>query len=212
MRNAPAPNIKLVITIALKKEIPKDWLVAHHIPVLTFAALKSGALSKQDNIEAGILAVITGAGCKASEDAASWIRVHLDPSSVINIGTCGLIHRKYPLGNWISPRYVVNEEGHRLKLAAEIPILCQEKIIDVYSLISVRQPFSGDIPEALKEHDAIDMECYSQAKIFYDSHINFYCLKFGTDYSDDNITSDFNTHLSLFRQNLKKLLADMKAG
>jgi len=207
MKKSKVSGIKFVITIALKKEMPKDWLLSHYIPVHTFAALKSGALSKQDSINSGILAVITGAGYKASEEAAFWIKDNLNPLFVLNIGTCGLIYKKYQPGEWISPRYVANEEGDRLELDARLPIPYPEKIININSLVSVKKAFPGHMPAYLKKHDAIDMECYSQAKTFYDAQINFHCLKFSTDYSDNNTFSDFNRNIELFAHNIKQLFS-----
>ncbi len=207
MRKTQASDIKLVITVALKKEIPKDWFLSHCIPVHTFAALRSGALDKRDSVNAGILVVITGTGYKASEEAALWIKDNLNPLFVFNIGTCGLTNKKYPLGEWISPRYIVNEEDDRLELYARLPILSPQKITDVHSLISVKKTSIGNIPDALNKHDAIDMECYPQAKIFHDAQISFHCLKFGTDYSDSNTPSDFNRNIELFTEDIKNLFS-----
>jgi glycosyltransferase involved in cell wall biosynthesis len=207
MKKLKFSGIKLIITIALRKEIPKDWFLSHQIPVHTITALKSGALNQQDSINAGILVVITGAGYKASEEAAFWIMDNLNPLFVFNIGTCGLIHKKYQPGKWIRPRYVTNEEGERIELDARLPIPSPEKITDVHSLISVKKTSIGNIPEALKKHDAIDMECYPQAKIFHDAQISFHCLKFGTDYPDSNTLSDFNRNIELFSEDIKNLFS-----
>jgi glycosyltransferase involved in cell wall biosynthesis len=207
MKKPKTPDIKLVVTIALKKETPSDWLVSHHIPVHTIAALGSGAMSKRESMNAGILVVITGAGHKASEEAALWVKDNLNPLFVLNIGACGLIHKKYLPGEWVSPAYVENEEGERLALDTRLPIPCPEKITDIHSLISVKKTFIGNIPDTLKKHDAIDMECYTQAKVFHDAGINFHCLKFSTDYSDNSTFADFNKNIELFIENLKKLFS-----
>jgi glycosyltransferase involved in cell wall biosynthesis len=207
MKRPNARDGKLVVTIALKKEIPKDWLVSHHIPVHTIAALKSGAVNRQDILLAGILVVITGAGHQASEEAALWIKDNLNPLFVLNIGTCGLTHKKYRPGEWISPRYVSNEEDGRLELDARLPVPYPEKIINVHSLVSIKKAFPGNMPGYLKRHDALDMECYAQAKVFHDTQINFHCLKFSTDYSDNNTFSDFNRNINLFAQKIKQLFS-----
>ncbi|MBI5097985.1 MAG: glycosyltransferase [Nitrospirae bacterium] len=207
MRKTQASDIKLVITVALKKEIPKDWLVSRQISVHTIAALRSGAFNQQDSINAGFLVVITGAGYKGSEEAAFWIRDNLNPLFVINIGTCGFTNKKYPIGEWISPRYIANEEDDRLELDTRLPIPSPGKITDVHSLISVKKTSIGNITEALKKHDAIDMECYPQAKIFHDAQISFHCLKCGTDYSGSNTLSDFNRNIELFTEDIKNLFS-----
>jgi hypothetical protein len=58
-------DIQLVITAALRKELPVNWLNAHNIPVHTLVALKSGAINKHHENQPGILVVITGFGLKA---------------------------------------------------------------------------------------------------------------------------------------------------
>jgi glycosyltransferase involved in cell wall biosynthesis/nucleoside phosphorylase len=205
MKKNKVSDIQLVITIALKKEIPKDWSVARHIPVHTLTALKSGALSQSGSHLSGVLIVITGAGLKASEEAARWIRDNLRPLFVINIGTCGVINKKLSLGKWIKPQYVSNEALDRLELDSRQPIPPPGEIINVHSLISVRKTKFDSLPESWKRHNIIDMECYAQAKVFSNTSISFHCLKFSTDYSDHNTISDFNKNLTLFQEQLKKL-------
>lgn len=197
-------DFKLVVTIALKREVPKDFFISHGIPVHTLAALKSGAL-KQSNPPSGMLVIITGAGLQASEEAALRIRDSLRPLFVVNIGTCGLTSRSLPLSEWLTPQYVANEEGGIVEINTKLPSPFSGKIKDIHSLITVRKASLGNLPETWKAHDAIDMECFPQAKVFHDAQIPFHCLKFGTDYSDHNAVQDFNRHIKLFIENLKKL-------
>jgi len=201
-----SPDIKLVVTAALKKEVPGDWFVTHGIPVHTIEALKSGAI-KQQSFSSGILIVITGPGPDANEDAARWIRDHVGPLFVVNIGTCGLLKREYPVARWIRPRYSANEGGDTLKLDMRLPFPFEEDAVEVHSLLSVGKTCNGAFPDAWKRHDAIDMECYSQAKIFSECGISFHCLKFSTDFSDGNMLSDFNANLALFARKLTGLFS-----
>ena len=87
MKRQKSPDIQLVITAALKKEIPGKWLDSHNIGFFTLAALKAGAINRLNTSDRGILVVITGAGLKASEEAACWIRDNLSPLFVLNIGS-----------------------------------------------------------------------------------------------------------------------------
>ncbi|RJQ13965.1 MAG: hypothetical protein C4560_13315 [Nitrospiraceae bacterium] len=206
------PDYRLVITIALKKEVPEGCLISHHIPVCTLASLKSGALRRKNAPNADMLIIITGAGHTASEEAACWIRDNINPLHVVNIGTCGLTDRTYAPGKWIIPQYVANEEGDRLKLDTQIPLIHHGDMIDVHSLLSVKKPCLGDLPMTWKKHEAVDMECYFQAKVFADTNINFHCLKFSTDYSDHNALSDFDLHLDSFNQQLPELFSPSKGG
>lgn len=199
--------IQLVITAALKKELPSDWLMSRRVPVHSLAALKSGALRHHKGTYMGILVVITGVGLKASEETACWIRDNLEPFFVINIGTCGLTKRKYSLGKWMRPKYVSDENGEQLELDTRLPIPCPENMINVTSLLSVKKASAGSGSPSWEKHDMLDMECYAQAHIFGKTGISFHCMKFGTDYSDHNALSDFNRNLEWFKQEIKKLFS-----
>ncbi|MBI5664510.1 MAG: glycosyltransferase [Nitrospirae bacterium] len=205
------PEIQLVITVALKKEVPKDWFESQGVAVHSLAALKSGAL-KQVACKTGILIIITGAGLSASEEAAYWIRDNLPPLFVLNIGTCGLIDRRYPTGRWLRPRHAANEDGDSLELDTRQPLPCPDDVINIQSVISVRKAYAGNHPDSLRKHDAIDMECYSQAKVFNGTGTSFHCLKFGTDYSDEHALTDFNKNLELFSQATKDLFDFLNIG
>ena len=205
MKRQKSPDIQLVLTTALKKEIPGDWLDSHNIGFFTLAALKAGAINRLNTSDRGILVVITGAGLKAAEEAACWIRDNLSPLFVLNIGTCALTDKRRSLGKWIKPRYVSNEDGDEIELDTRLPVRGPARVTDVRSLISVKKENTGDMPSSWKQHDAIEMECYSQAKIFDKSGISFHCLKFGTDYSDCDTITDFNMNLKLLAGEFKKL-------
>ncbi len=194
-------DIQLVITAALKKEIPKEWFTARNIPVHTLAALKSGAMDQ----ESGILVLITGMSLKASKEAAIWIRDNLDPIFVLNIGTCGITDRRHSTGKWLRPLAVSNEAGDKLELDMRLPVPCTDNISNINSLISVEKAVIGNIPETWKNHDAIDMECYAQAKVFNQTDISFHSIKFGTDYSDHNTKENFQNNLKLFVEKTKGL-------
>ncbi len=198
-------QFKLIVTIALKKEVPKDWFLMHQTPVYTLDALKSGALSQHDNSYKNIMVLVAGAGYEASRETALWIVDNLEPLFVLNIGTCGLVKRKYPLCEWIRPQYVSNESGDQIELDTRIPIPHSENVIEIGSLLSVKKARFDNIPDAWKRHDALDIECYPQAKIFSRTPIHFHCLKFGTDFSDKNTLYSFNRNLRVFNQKIKRL-------
>lgn len=205
MNNQKLSDIQFVITAALKKEIPKEWFESRGVAVHTLAALKSGTLKQQTGPGTGLLIVITGAGLRASEEAAYWIRDNLDPLFVLNIGTCGIIEKIYSLGEWFMPRYAANEDGDMFELDARLPLPSHDALINVHSLLSIKKEISSDVPVQWKKHSLIDMECYSQARVFHETRITFHCLKFGTDYSDSSTRSHFNSNLTLFREEIKKL-------
>ena len=215
MKKQKSPDIKLVITMALKKEVPKEWFVSHDVPVHTLASLRAGALKSASHHRfalrdksktwglRGMLIVITGQGLDANEEAALWIRNNLDPLFVVNIGTCGIRDKRRSMGKWISPDSVSKEEGERIELDTRFPLPHKEKIITIDSLLSVKKVIES-IPD---RHDAVDMESYAQAEVFSGTDINFHCLKFATDYSDSNTVSDFNRNLPLFIEGIKCLFS-----
>jgi glycosyltransferase involved in cell wall biosynthesis len=212
MKQQKPPKIKLVFTSALKKEVPKDWLRSHQVPVYTLKALKSGTIWDQRRQHQGILILITGAGLQASTEAACWIRDNISPLFVVNIGTCGLTKRSHQLGEWLIPHYSANEKGEKIELDIRLPIPYPGKVRFIHSLLSVRKTHLGMFPESWKQYDAVDMECYEQARILSDAQIYFHCLKFSTDYSDANAPADFQKNLGLYTENMKKLLSFIPAG
>jgi len=199
------PDIQLVITVALRKELPLSWLKSYSIPVHTLSALKSCAISDLLKNHPGILIVVTGAGLKASEDSACWIRDHVNPLFVINIGTCGITDKRGSLARWIKPEYVRNEEGDQCEIDTRFPFPVQDRALRVQSLLSVQKATFGQLPASWKKHNAVDMECFAQARVFRKTGISFHCLKFSTDYSDRNGVTDFNTGLETFREEVKNL-------
>jgi glycosyltransferase involved in cell wall biosynthesis len=201
------PSFQLVFTVALKKELPAQWLDTHNIPVYTLEALKSGAIGLNHSHPCGVLLLITGTGPGASEEAACWLRDHVTPLFVINIGTCGITDRGFSLGEWIRPKSVSNEDGDTCELDNRFPIPLPEKVVSVNSLLSVTQPKLDAHRRSWGRHDAVDMECFAQAKVFRNTPISLHCLKFGTDYSDGNTHADFNRNIGILTGKLKDLLS-----
>jgi glycosyltransferase involved in cell wall biosynthesis/nucleoside phosphorylase len=211
MKRNKISDIQLIITAALKKEIPKNWLESHDVPVHSLAALKSGALQQATGPSRGMLVIITGVGPGASEDAALWIRETMTPLFVVNIGTCGVTDKNSPLSSWIMPG-LVSDKDNTITLDPRLPLPYQNVITKINSLISVENPVPGKLPASFSKHDAIDMECYAQAKVFNDSTISFHCLKFSTDYSDHNTLVDFNRNISKFSEAFKSLFSFITRG
>jgi glycosyltransferase involved in cell wall biosynthesis len=206
MKRFKISDIQLVITVSLKKEIPKNWLESHDVPVHSLAALKSGALQQATVPPRGMVVIITGVGPAASEDAALWIRDTLDPLFVVNIGTCGLTDKSVPLCSWIIPG-VVTDSDRTIAIDPRLPLPDLININKINSLISVEKPVLGELPISFSKHDALDMECYAQAKVFNNTTISFHCLKFSTDYSDHNTFKHFNSNINKFHEAFKNLFS-----
>ncbi len=207
MKKQHSAGIQLVVTVALKKEVPKDWLDHYHIPFFTFSSLRSGAGKHLGAGRYGLMVIATGAGPDVSKEAAMWIRDHVRPEYVVNIGTCGLTHKTGRLGEWLIPVSVFNEDNEVIPLETRLPFPHAEAVRRIPSLLSVRHAVPDRVPDQWQQFDALDMECYAQAKIFHDAGISFTCLKFSTDYSDRNVFSDFNKHLRVFVEKMKHIMS-----
>ncbi|MEE9524300.1 MAG: glycosyltransferase [Thermodesulfovibrionales bacterium] len=205
MKRSELKQCKLIITVALKKEVPKEWFVSNSVPVYTLEALKSGAFHRSKEPAEGIMVIVTGTGPEAASGAACWIRDNLDPLFVLNTGTCGVLQGDLPLGEWIQPRSVVNEVGDQIELDTRSPITPGDDVMDVGSMLSVKEAKPGNVPDTWKKHGLVDMECFSQADVFKDTDISFHCLKLGTDYSDAKTIESFNENLKLFVERTKDL-------
>jgi glycosyltransferase involved in cell wall biosynthesis len=205
MKRSDLKQCKLVITVALKKEVPKEWFISLGVPVYTLNSLRSGALDLSTGSARGIMVVVTGPGPEASSEAACWIRDNLDPLFVLNIGTCGVLNGDLSLGEWIHPGSAVNEVGDHIELDMRSPITLGDDVMDVDSILSVEDAKPGHVPDQWKKYGLVDMECFSQADVFRDTDISFHCLKFGTDYSDAETIESFNENLQLFIEKIKDL-------
>ncbi len=205
MKRSDLTQYKLIITVALKKEVPKEWFVSRGVPVYTIKALRSGAVDLSNEPARGIIAIITGAGPEAASEAACWIRDNIAPLFVLNVGTCGVLKGDLPLGEWMRPRCAVNEVGSKIELDTRSPIPLRDDVMDVDSILSVNEAKTGNMPDTWKKHGLVDMECFAQADVFKDLDISFHCLKFGSDYSDVKTTESFNNNLQLFVERIKDL-------
>lgn len=206
MRKGWYQEVRLVVTIALKKEAPVEWLTSRNVPVRTLAALQSGRGGTMDSGFPGILFVVTGAGPESSRRAALWIMENLEPLYVLNIGTSGVLHSGVPLGEWLRPHAVVNEKGEWIDIDTRLPMPCGRDIIESGSLLTVNEATLGDVPDLWRSNDLVDMECYAQAEVFRGTDVSFHCLKLGSDYSDHHARDDFNRNLEMFKHMTQELM------
>ena len=197
-------KIKLAVTVALKKEVPHDWFMSQDVPVFTLKALKAGVSGSLRPDHRGTMVVITGPGPDGAKDAATWISENLKPLFVVNVGTCGILDRRYPAGEWFIPETIMNEKGENTRNDTRIPFPNHEKMTCIPSLLSVKK---ADMNGSPGQQSIVDMEGYAQARVFAGLDITFHCLKMGTDYSDDKMISDFQSNLELFVDRFRKLFS-----
>ncbi len=199
-------ELKFLFIAALKSELPMEWLTSKGIPIYSIKALQSGILNNLKRIDNSVLFIITGIGPDAARESGEWITNNLSPLFVLNIGTCGILNKKYHLRRWMSFEYAVNEEGCSIPIDTRLPLPYPDNITNVKSILTVTKPITSSIPYTWKKYDAVDMECFELAKIFKETGHHFHCLKFGSDYSDNDFKKDFKNNLSAIREAIKKLL------
>jgi len=210
------PNqYKLIITSATKQELPLTWLNKLNYPVFTIKALQAGILNSSKHhtsLDKGILFIITGVGEQASSNTAQWIKQHLNPLFVVNIGTTGTLHKKLSLGQWLIPTYVANEKNETIKLNTQLPFSLtnlSQKSAPIYnkSLLSISQPLFQNHPQAWFNYDSLDMEAFAQAQIFHNTDISFSVLKQISDYSDAQTSPSHQIALTKIQTDLQNIFA-----
>ena len=207
-----SPDIKLVFTVALKKELPIDYIRSHGVDVFTLRALKAGALKYRGarGVDSrGLVFIITGVGMDASRDTALWIRENIEPLFVVNLGTAGTLKPDIKIGRWVIPDSVSNEEGRTIPLDTRIPFPIDQsfEFIKGGSLLSLYRPRFYAHPPAWRDYCCLDMEAYAQAEVFEGTGISFHVIKWISDYSDMNTIRTIFKRLTGFRSEAKRLLS-----
>ncbi|MCP4696926.1 MAG: glycosyltransferase [Gammaproteobacteria bacterium] len=190
---------QLIITVALKQELPHAWLAARNIPIHSLKALQSG-MSLPD---AGVLFVITGVGLAASAQAAAWISEQIQPRFAVNIGMAGSPRGR--AGNWITPARVRCESGEEIELDTRLPFPWPENLerSEGGELLSVAEPLT----DSGKACDIVDMEAFSQARVYAQAGICFSVLKYVSDTCDTDALLQFQQALPRMREQLQSVFS-----
>lgn len=193
---------KLVITCALKQELPLEWIKELGYPIVTLQGLQSGILESLETTKS-ILFVVTGVGANASKKSALLIRDLIKPTYVVNLGTCGNPNQNYSLGDLVVPKCVKATGLPELPLDSRFPF----PLNAIDSLKNEGTLFSS-LNRAPSEstYNCVDMEAYFQAQVFHNSDIYFHSVKSVSDYADSDTERIFAKGLSLCRTNMKHLL------
>ncbi|NQY74863.1 MAG: glycosyltransferase [Candidatus Margulisbacteria bacterium] len=202
-------SVHLVFTIALKQELPMDYIKDNGLVCVTLSALKSGKWAELSHSSPGFLLIITGPGPEHSKKAAEWIKAFLKPLYVVNIGTAANLTQAVPKGTWVSPKKLTSENAEDLDVADRFPfplppaLQCQFKGI----LKTLQTPF---IYSHIHEHsgiDFVDMEAKSQGDVFSQTETSFHVLKMVSDFGNMDSERDFEAMLPKCREDIKCLLA-----
>ena len=188
-----------VFTVALVQEIPVSYLKKKGYPVCSLRAIQSGYLKQ--SFDKGVLFLITGVGRQASIEAAFYIKAHLRPHFVINVGSAGATCSDYQLGSFVMiDTFFYGETSHVFDTPSPFELSFTPAR---GSLISI-QDLSFD--EKI-ETDFVDQEAFFQAETFMDSSISFHCFKYITDYYFVNDFEQFNTFLALMPTAFKRFFS-----
>lgn len=194
-------HFSCVVTIALKQELPIDWVRSLGYRIVTLEGALSGDLFRAYE-GPSVLFFITGVGANKSKMSAEFIRDNIAPDFVLNWGTAGNINHNYSLGDIIIPTQLSQEDGPNIEHDCRMP-LC----IESYDLPIV----GGDLYSSLNRSPIklnasfIDMEAYFQADIFNTTDISFHVIKTVSDYADSLTEKVFMKGLELTQKNFRHI-------
>ena len=205
-------SFSLIFTVALKQELPLEYLTQHNIPVCTLAAAQSGFLKSLSREEQqGILFLITGVGAEKSKRAAEWITSALNPMFVVNIGSTGATNEK--LHTWVTPLSVANETPLDSAIPlSSLPFQTADTIPHKGRLISALAPRSEAPPSqdtSTAPFDFVDMEAYWQAEAFQPHGIAFSSLKYVSDNCNAASLGNYQQALIAMRESFIDLLSPL---
>lgn len=205
-----------VITVALKSELPQDFLKEKKIPVYSLQNLpeitnfqsKSNLFSENDF---SLLVFLTGVGPTHSKKSAEWVAEHLKPKLVLNIGTAGYVGSDKALSDWVTPNKILNAEGEALEVLTNLDFLprkTQDMLkLKTANMFSISTPGQyTNVMQGFNDY-AIDMEAFEQAKVFRNAHIAFNAIKWISDLGLTPPTvKEFKEKTKIFRKVFEDLL------
>ena len=175
--------MKLVVTVALKKELPLLELRKKYT-ILTTEALKSGIGIPNRSI----IFIITGVGAEKSKEACRVIEERINPDLVLNIGTAG--SHVFNIGDVIAPEEIIHQNKN-------LP-LCQ--FLNYPKFVKKK----GKLSSTKADYDLIDMESEEQAIFF--SKIPFACVKIISDQNNHQTPKVFAKQLPYIQKTMGILI------
>lgn len=208
-RERGSGRVSLVVTAALRHELPVDWLLCRDVRVHSLRALQSGALHRRRGRNGGVLFVVTGVGPAASRAAALWIKERVAPLFVVNVGTAGVLDPGYHLGELISPSVLQNEEGAQLAADTRLPFPWPRTLARTTGgvLLTVAAPLLGRPGTAASGCHFVDMEAFAQAQVFHGTGIAFHVLKGLSDRPGTPVRQQFEAAPRALRDKLTQVFA-----
>lgn len=186
-------TIRLVMTVALRSEVPEGFSARYSMPVLGVRELNMATDLPNKFV------LITGLGLDASASAAEKVAA-LNPLMVLNIGTAGSMNEQYQVGD-----FAVIES---FLCRSHKPIT--SLIYGPFFLESFKRARLLSCSKALdKPHDIadlVDMEAFAQAKVFQRAGVPFSSLKYVSDKVGTLSRTEFKQQLPVFHKALLSVL------
>lgn len=165
----------LIVTVALKSELPWEWLKLQHIAIITKNnASTAPALNRH-------IIFITGVGSKNAHESAKWIVNNLRPAFILNLGSAGSFKQQLEIGNLVLPSQISNTKDENIQ--NKLPFLLSKNIYihTQTHLLSIDSPVNH-YDKKYTPYDLVDMEAYEQAIVCSQAKIPFCTIKCITDY------------------------------
>lgn len=130
----------------------------------------------------GVVAVVSGIGCKNAEQAARAVVAQYRPALLISVGLAGALIRSLKVGNVFTPSVVVDAAG-----GAEYRCTPDGNHVSGGVLVSAGEIAGAEAKQELvnRLHGlVVDMEAAGVAKVAQESQISFRCVKAISDEAD----------------------------
>ncbi len=181
------PYPKLIFTVALKAELPQEFLREKQILFFTLNQFLQNPELKA-TINSTFFILITGVGEENSRKSITWILENFKPLYIVNVGTAG-----------------TNDKS--VSLLSRIDLGVEGGLPPSKSFFCI---LGGLCPPSIQKKNFIDMEYQTQSELLKNTGISFQTIKFITDYNDENLRQDFKKNLPLVREKIKSVFDFVK--
>ncbi|HEY2391278.1 MAG TPA: hypothetical protein VGK22_08885 [Candidatus Angelobacter sp.] len=146
------------------------------------SALSSGAREFILFEREGLIAIVSGIGCKNAALAASTAVEKFHPSTLVSVGLAGALIRSLKVGNIFTPNVVVDASD-----SAEYRCAADSSRISGGVLVSAAEITGAEAKKQLVQNFhalVVDMEAAGVARVAQEANIDFRCVKAISDEAD----------------------------
>ena len=183
--------IELVITVALKAELPPPITKGRTLPILTVKDLKKSELPTLKFYFNHWRRIRPFHTC---HECITLISVR----QILNMGTAGALNDPSKQGQTYSIHTISKEET----ILPILHTLDKQLNLNTASLLTSLQPMTKKSLQA----DLVDMEAFTQAQYCSERNIPFSCIKTVSDYVETSNLEEFKRNLPNVHQQLQSVL------